>query len=170
MVTYFITDPKYPLEKIFEAIKKHSPTFVCYRNKDYFDENEIIEFAKFTSNYSTPIINFDSLKNTGLLKYFKGIHFPSSKLHLINNFQNLITIASTHSKEEVKKAKNADFITFSPIFESKNRKGLGVEILNEIRLLHKNVIALGGIISDKEVKKIKNTKAIGFGSIRYFLT
>jgi len=87
---------------------------------------------------------------------------------LKKEFENKIFITSTHNIEEVKNSTISDYITFSPIFESKNRKGLGVEILEEISKIHPNVIALGGIISYKEVEKIKG-KAKGFGSIRYFL-
>jgi thiamine-phosphate pyrophosphorylase len=168
LLSYFITDPTYPFEKILKAIKTYKPTFVCYRNKEYFDKNEIIEFAKFAKNYSKTFINLDSLKDESLIEYFDGVHIPSSKLHLIKNF-NKPTIASTHNLKEVKKAKDASYITFSPIFDSKNRKGLGIEILDKVAKLHPKVIALGGIISDKEVEMIKKSKAIGFGSIRYFL-
>ncbi|MEO1959131.1 MAG: thiamine phosphate synthase [Nautiliaceae bacterium] len=168
LLSYFITDPNYPFGKILEAIKTYKPTFVCYRNKKYFDKDEIIEFAKFAKNYSKTFINLDSLKDDSLIEYFDGVHIPSSKLNLIKSF-NKITIASTHNLQETKKAKDANYITFSPIFDSKNRKGLGIEILDKIVKFHPKVIALGGIISDKEIEKIKKTKAIGFGSIRYFL-
>jgi len=98
------------------------------------------------------------------------VHIPSYKLDYIDKFKEKIIIASTHNLEEVKKAKKADYITFSPIFSSKGRDGVGIEILNKICLFHPKVIALGGIISKKEVEKIKTSKAIGFGSIRYFFT
>ncbi len=169
LLSYFITDPSYPFEKILEAIKTYKPTFVCYRNKKYFDKDEIIEFAKFAKNYSKIFINLDSLKDNNLLELFHGVHIPSKRLNEIQNYNNKIIIASTHNLQEVKKAKDANYITFSPIFDSKNRKGLGIEILDTIVKFHPKVIALGGIISDKEIEKIKKTKAIGFGSIRYFL-
>jgi thiamine-phosphate pyrophosphorylase len=165
-----ITDPKFKFNEILEAVKKHKPTFVCYRNKEYYDKNEIIKFAKFAKNYSKTFINYDSLKEPELLELFDGIHLPSSKIELIDNFKNKITITSTHSVDEVLKASNSDYITFSPIFESKGRKGVGVEKLNEICKLHDNVIALGGIVSEKEIKEIKNSCAKGFASIRYFFT
>jgi thiamine-phosphate pyrophosphorylase len=169
-VSYFITDPSYSLQEIFKAITTHKPTFVCYRNKEYFDENEIKEFAKFAKKHSKVFINLDSLKDEKLLDMFEGVHIPSSRLEEIPNYKNKIIIASTHNPLEVQKAKQADFITFSPIFKSKNRCGLGTDVLNHICNMHPRVIALGGIISDKEVEKIKKTKAAGFGSIRYFLT
>ncbi len=170
MLKYMITDPKYSLNEIFNAIKKHKPDFVCYRNKKYFNEEEIIKFANFAKNYSKVFINLHSLKNDKLLEIFDGIHIPSSEIEKIEKYKNKITIASTHNFEEIKKAKNANFITFSPIFNSKGRIGLGVEILNEAIKLHPRIIALGGIVSNKEVEKIKSSKAIGFGSIRYFFT
>jgi thiamine-phosphate pyrophosphorylase len=166
-----ITSAEYSLNEIKNALIKHKPDFVCYRNKETFDKNEIIEFAKFASNYSKTFINYDTLKNDfSLLKHFDGIHLPSSKIHLIQTFKNKTVIASTHNVQEIKNAKNADYITFSPVFESKNRKGLGIEKLNEICDLHPRVIALGGIISKREVKEIENSKALGFASIRYFFT
>ena len=166
--SYFITDPSFSFEETLKAIQKHSPTFVCYRNKNCFNEKEIIEFANFAKKYSKVFINIDSLKNKNLLKYFDGIHLTSSKLNLIKDFENKLIIASTHSIEEVKIAQKADFITFSPIFDSKGRKGLGTKILEEVFKYHKRIIALGGIISQKEIKEIKNSKALGFASIRYF--
>ncbi|QCI28920.1 thiamine phosphate synthase [Caminibacter pacificus] len=169
-LSYFITDPSYSLQQIKEAIKKHKPTFVCYRNKEYFDKNEIMDFANFAKNYSKVFINLDSLKDDSLLEHFDGVHIPSSRLDEITEYKNKIIIASTHNPLEVQKAQKADYITFSPIFKSKNRCGLGTEVLNHICNMHPKVIALGGIISDKEVEKIKNTKAVGFGSIRYFFT
>ena len=72
------------------------------------------------------------------------------------DFENKLIIASTHSIKEVKIAQKADFITFSPIFDSKGRKGLGTKILEEVFKYHKRIIALGGIISQKEIKEIKN--------------
>jgi len=169
MLKYMITDPKFSMDEIKKAVIKHKPDFVCYRNKLYYDENEIIEFGKFAKKYSKVIINYDSLKNKNLLKYFNGIHFPSTKLDEIKKYDTL-TIASTHNISEVKKAKIADFITFSPVFNSKGRIGLGIEKLNEITKFHPNVLALGGIVSEKEVKIIKNSEAKGLASIRYFFT
>jgi thiamine-phosphate pyrophosphorylase len=172
LIKYFITSFDFPFSLNLQAIKNHKPDFVCYRNKKYFDLNEIIEFAKFAKKYSKIFINFDDSKDENLLKYFDGIHFPTSKIDFALKYPDKIKIASTHSIEEVKKAKNLnfDYITFSPIFDSKGRKGLGIQKLNEICKIFPSTIALGGIISKKEVEKIKNSKAVGFASIRYFIT
>ena len=98
-----------------------------------------------------------------------GIHIPSSKLDYIDKFKEKIIIASTHNLKEVKRAKKANYITFSPIFYSKGRGGVGIDKLNEICSVHPKVIALGGVTNEKKVEKIKSSNAIGFGSIRYFL-
>jgi len=169
-ISYFITDPSFSLKEILNAVKKHKPSFVCYRNKHYFDKKEIIEFAKAAKKHSKIIIHYDSLKNDGLLRLFDGIHFPSGKIGEIEKYKNILSIASTHTLEEVLKAKNADYITFSPIYDSKNRPGLGTAVLNEIYNYHKNVIALGGITTEEKIEEVKKTKAKGFASIRYFLT
>jgi thiamine-phosphate pyrophosphorylase len=171
LIKYFITSFDFPFSFNLQAIQKHKPDFVCYRNKKYFDLDEIIEFAKFTKKYAKVFINYDDLKDEKLLKYFNGIHFPTSKINLAANYPDKIKIASTHSIEEVKKAKNLgfDYITFSPVFNSKGRVGVGIEKLNKICEIFPNTIALGGIISEKEVKEIEKSKAVGFGSIRYFL-
>ena len=114
-------------------------------------------------------INYDSLIDKNLLKYFDGIHFPSKYIDInLKKFNDKITILSTHSFEEIKKAQNFDYVTFSPVFNSKGRAGKGIEALNNACKFHKNILALGGIISDEEVKEIKESKAIGFASIRYF--
>ena len=143
---------------------------MCYRNKEYFNKKEVIEFIKFAKNYSKVFINLDSLKDKEIVNLVDGVHIPSSKLDFIDNFKEKIIIASTHNLEEVKNAKKADYITFSPIFNSKGREGVGIDTLNKICSFHPKVIALGGIISNKEVEKIKTSNAIGFGSIRYFFT
>ena len=46
MLKYMITDPTFSIKEIKKAIIKHKPDFVCYRNKLYYNEDEIIEFAK----------------------------------------------------------------------------------------------------------------------------
>jgi len=61
--SYFITDPSFSFEETLKAIQKHSPTFVCYRNKNCRSTKEIIEFANFAKKYSKVFINIDSLKN-----------------------------------------------------------------------------------------------------------
>jgi thiamine-phosphate pyrophosphorylase len=166
---YLITDPEfYPDFKLnlSTAIEKYKPDFICFRDKTSIKNAKIsVEIARY---YKIPIIinQYFELLNLG----FDGIHLTSNQLHLIDNFKNYLTFASTHSLDEVKKAKNSDFITFSPIFNSKGREGVGIEVLNKIcNETPSKVFALGGIISNKEIKEIEYSKAYGFASIRYFI-
>jgi thiamine-phosphate pyrophosphorylase len=166
---YLITDPKfYPnfKQNLTTSIEKYQPDYICFRDKTSIKNAKLaVEIAKY---YKIPIVinQYIELVNLG----FDGVHLTSSQLHLIDNFKNCLTFASTHSLKEVKKAKNSDFITFSPIFNSKGRKGVGIEVLNQIcKKTSSKVFALGGIISEKEVNEIETSKAYGFASIRYFL-
>jgi thiamine-phosphate pyrophosphorylase len=160
-----ITSPEYSLTKIKKAIQFHKPDFVCYRNKEYFDKKEIIEFINFAKKYSKVIIHYTSLKDKELINLVDGIHYPSNFLKPI---KDKINIASTHNLEEIKKAKNFDYITLSPLFDSKGRKGMGIKKFNSLAQHHPRVFALGGIISKKEIEEVNKTLAIGFASIRYF--
>jgi len=168
LLSYLITDPKYYLNfktTLINSIEKHNPDFICFRDKNSIENAKLaIDIAKY---YKIPIIVNQYIE---LLKLgFDGIHFTSKQLNLIHNYKECITFASTHNIDEVKKAKDANYITFSPIFDSKGRKGLGVEKLDDIVIVKKEVFALGGIVSKKEVDAIKHSQAIGFASIRYFL-
>ncbi len=168
MLKYLITDPKYYIDfktTLINSIEIHNPDFICFRDKTSTKNAKLaIDIAKY---YKTPIVinQYYELLNLG----FDGVHFTSNQLNLISNFKEYLTFASTHNEIEVKKAIKSDYITFSPIFESKNREGLGIKALNKICDIKKETIALGGIISDEEVNQIKSSKAIGFASIRYFL-
>jgi thiamine-phosphate pyrophosphorylase len=165
---YLITDPVYYKDfksTLTKAIETYHPDFICFRDKTSTKNAKLsIEIAKY---YKIPIIvnQYIDLLKLG----FDGIHLTSNQINLVDYFKEYITICSTHNFQEVKKAINSNFITFSPIFNSKNRQGLGIEILDEVYKYHKNIFALGGIISDKEVKLLTQTKAIGFASIRYFV-
>lgn len=169
MKKYLITDPKFYSNfklNLTNSIEKYKPDYICFRDKTSTKNAKLaVEIAKY---YKIPIVvnQYFELLNLG----FDGVHLTSNQLHLIDNFKNCLTFASTHSIEEVKKAKNSDFITFSPIFNSKGREGLGIEVLNKIcDETPSKVFALGGIVSEKEVEQIKLSKAYGFASIRYFL-
>ena len=168
MLSYLITDPKYYFDfktTLTNSIEIYKPDFICFRDKTSTKNAKLaIEIAKY---YDIPILvnQYFELLDLG----FDGIHFTSKQLHLLNDYKQCIAFASTHNIYEVNRAKTADYITFSPIFNSKGRVGLGIEKLNEIANIKKEVFALGGIVTDKEVNEIKKSEAIGFASIRYFL-
>ena len=169
MHSYLITDPKFYLDfktTLTKAIETYFPDFICFRDKTSTKNAKLaIDIAKY---YKIPIIvnQYAELLKLG----FDGIHFTSHQLDLIKNYKECITFASTHNESEVLKAKYANFITFSPIFKSKGRDGVGINRLNYIvENTDSKVFALGGITTHKEVEMIKNSKAYGFASIRYFI-
>jgi thiamine-phosphate pyrophosphorylase len=165
---YLITDPLYYKDfktTLSSAIEKHQPDYICFRDKNSTKNAKLaIEIANY---YKIPVLVNGYIE---LLKLgFDGVHLTSKQLHLIDSFKEYITFASTHNTKEVKMAKNSNFITFSPIFKSKGREGLGIEALNNISYYHPHIFALGGITTNKEIEAIQQSKAIGFASIRYFV-
>ena len=170
MRSYLITDPKYySKDKLYKSIKTYNPDFLCFRDKENYSIQKAKEFLEVVKN-ENKIAFLNSYYEDAIKLNFDGVHLSSTQLHLIDSLkQDLLIFASTHNLEEVEKSQNADFITFSPIFESKNRKGLGIQKLIEITKIAKpKVFALGGVIEDKQIKELQKAGAYGFGSIRYF--
>ena len=107
---------------------------------------------------------------------FDGIHLNSSQFNEIEKVKklNLFTIISCHNFDELEKASKLglNFVTYSPIFDTPNKgEPKGINNLDETikKFPNLNIIALGGIISDNQVKQIEKTSAYGFASIRYFV-
>ncbi|MEJ5168255.1 MAG: thiamine phosphate synthase, partial [Arcobacteraceae bacterium] len=66
----------------------------------------------------------------------------------------------------------ADAVTYSPVFDTPDKgKPIGLEALdmakNEVAAIM--IFALGGIVTKEQIDSIKQTKADGFASIRYFV-
>lgn len=107
-----------------------------------------------------------------------GVHFPASALpvsvirsELKHNF---IIGSSTHSQKEAERAKSggADFVTFSPVFETPSKAEFGqpqgIEKLSEVckSLGEFPVIALGGINKENYQSTLDNG-AKGFAAIQF---
>jgi thiamine-phosphate pyrophosphorylase len=169
--SYLITDPKYySKDSLYKSIKKYNPDFLCFRDKENYSSQKAKEFLEIVKN-ENKIAFLNSYYEDAIQLNFDGVHLSSSQLDLIDSLKDqLLLFASTHNLEEVEKAKNANFITFSPIFYSKNREGLGVEKLIEVSKIAKpKVFGLGGIIDKNQVKELEKAGAYGFASIRYFV-
>jgi len=174
MIKYAIT-PYFDIDSI-SLIAKHSPNFISFRDgrrvaiksnaKEFIDNARSLLDAKLflSSDY----------KIAELLAY-DGVHLKSDQLFDIKEAKRLglEVIMSTHSEDEVALALSlgADFITYSPIFNTPNKgEAKGIESLKKISKRFPNkIIALGGILTQKEVDLILRTKVAGFASIRYFL-
>ncbi len=183
MKSYAITDPKYygdtteilrdSLHNLFQTKKVD---FLCFRDK----ESRIYEVMAEEFILTCKAHNFSKtlLHNDADLAYKLGafgLHVSSSQFDLITQAKKygLFCVASTHNEEEINIAVNlgVDAVTYSPVFHTPN-KGIpkGLEDLKEkVDKISVKIIALGGIVSDEDVAKIKSTKAYAFASIRYFI-
>jgi thiamine-phosphate pyrophosphorylase len=101
-----------------------------------------------------------------------GVYLPSfnKRLNIIGKSKrkNFKIIGSAHNIKEIKIKKNqgCELIFLSPIFKTKkNNSYLGVVKFNFLTINYSvKFIALGGI-SEKNLKKIRLTKAIGIAGI-----
>jgi len=184
MIKYLITDPKYYTndEKKFEEIlinvlNKHQIEIACFRDKESSNFEELAKiFIKICKekNIKKILLNGDYLLAHKLNA--TGVHLTSTQFDDILKAKKLglYVIISCHTLEEIQKAieYHADAITYSPIFETPN-KGIpkGIESLNKAvdKYSDIDIIALGGIINEKQIEQISKTKAYGFASIRYFV-
>ncbi len=108
-----------------------------------------------------------------------GVHLPSNSFpikdvrKLVGN--KFIISQSTHSIEEAKLAadQGADFILFSPIFNTPSKqtfgKPLGLELLKQaINVVNCPIIALGGI-SRQNASSVLECGVAGLAAIRLFI-
>ncbi len=181
--SYLITDPKYygnTPEKLYKNLSLHvkdkNIDYICFRDKTTQDIEPLIksftEFAKANNIVHVMINSYIDLA----YKYGAfGVHLTSSQFSEIKRAKNLglHVIISTHTKDEITRAETlgADAVTFSPIFDTPNKgEAKGIDVLADMcAASDMKIIALGGIVSDVHVEKLKNSGCFGFASIRYFL-
>jgi len=181
--TYLITDPIYygsehsaltaSLENIFI---RTIPDFTLFRDKQTI--NYPILAQAFIS-----VCRHNNVSNVLLHSDYRlahdlgadGIHLTSTQFESIADAKalGLYVIISTHTHEEALKAQSlgADAITYSPIFASPNKgEPKGLEDLKEIvDKIEVPIFALGGIVTQEQIKAVEECGAYGFASIRYFI-
>ena len=176
MIKYAITDPSFfnpynPQNYLMNL----DCDYLLFRDKITSNyKADAKAFMKITKEYSfKKIIHQDYILAKELNA--SGVHLSSKQFNDIKKAKSLAleVIISTHSLEEIKKAKEfgADMVTFSPIFYTPNKgeaKGLD-ELKKAIECCNIKVIALGGIITKEHIELIKNLNPYGFASIRYFV-
>ncbi|MCT7561398.1 thiamine phosphate synthase [Aliarcobacter butzleri] len=184
MKKYLITDPNYYTndeitfkQTLSNAFEKHKVDFACFRDKQ---SNNFEALAKtFIETCCEKNIENIYLNSNILLAKklgFNGVHLTSTQFEDIKKAKelNLKIIISCHNIKDIETARKyeADYITYSPIFDTPNKgEAKGIKDLELIlnRFKDMKIIALGGIIDENQVSKIEKTKAYGFASIRYFI-
>ncbi|QEZ88454.1 thiamine phosphate synthase [Aliarcobacter cibarius] len=182
--SYLITDPTFftnnPIDferKLKEVLTNYKIDIACLRDKTSNNIEELAEiFLKVCKKFSIEKILINSNLSLATKMKFDGIHLNSSQFNEIEKVKklNLFTIISCHNFDELEKASKLglNFVTYSPIFDTPNKgEPKGINNLDETikKFPNLNIIALGGIISDNQVKQIEKTSAYGFASIRYFV-
>ncbi|WP_368029029.1 thiamine phosphate synthase [Arcobacter sp. s6] len=181
---YLITDPKYYTndktlfeDKLIKILENKKVDIACFRDKYSNNYRELAEtFIKICKNFNIKEILLNTDYKLAYELNATGVHLNSTQFENIKEAKKLKlnTIISCHSLEDIKKARdlNCDTVTFSPIFHTPNKgEPKGVSELKKAINLYKdiNIIALGGIINEEQVKQVEETKAYAFASIRYFI-
>ena len=172
----FYTDTPAVFRKILhEQFVKHLPDYALYRDKN--NPNYKTQAEHFIE-VCTQFEGLKSFIHSDVQLAFKlhaiGVHLTSNQFDEILKAKELglEVVISAHTKEEVLRAQTlgADYVTYSPIFQTPNKgEPKGVEDLEELlKKVSIKVFALGGIIQDEQINTISATDAFGFASIRYF--
>ena len=166
--------------KIIRAAARAEISFIQIREKQ-LSAKLVFELAaeavKLTRNTQTKILINDRA-DIALAAGAGGVHLTSQSLppEIVRRrfTENFIIGVSTHNLEAAASAKKqgADFVTFSPIFDTPSKeicgKAQGLEKLREVcgKLKPFSVVALGGIDETNFSEVLKNG-AGGFAAIRF---
>jgi thiamine-phosphate pyrophosphorylase len=178
MKKYLITDPLYYtsapkifFKKLLHVVDSIAPDFICLRDKETNNYRDLAVELKKIDIKSFLHTDFRLASELS----FYGVHFSSTHSKSIKKAKKLglHVVVSTHSLKEALHAQSlgADFITYSPIFETPNKaQPVGLVKLKEINdKIDIECFALGGVVEDEQILACKKTGVYGFASIRYFV-
>lgn len=176
MIRYAITDPHtLDFNSLQHDLKRFSQkaSMIVYRDKDNSNYAHGAKlFVENAKGFEKVLLHGEYLLADNLGA--DGVHLSSTQFSDIPKAKKLglFVVISTHTLDEAKLAQalGADMITFSPVFETPNKgKALGLKALEEL-LMHVDipVIALGGVLTQEQIKSCEKSGASGFASIRYF--
>ncbi|MBE0495218.1 MAG: thiamine phosphate synthase [Campylobacterales bacterium] len=179
--SYLITDPHFYsqdpavlCETLAVVFAHHTPTYACLRDKSASNYSALAKiFIPFVQSRGVKAVLHSNV-DLALALGADGVHLPFPLAHRIAQAKEkgLYVMASTHTHEEALtvQKEGADAITFSPIFPTPDKgPAVGLEKLKEIiGILSLDVFALGGIVTDAQIRLCKQAGASGFASIRYF--
>lgn len=180
MVAYAITDPKYlKLRSTNDTMayleKLQKADWVLFRDKQTHDyDSDAKLFLQYTKNRKFKVLLHQDFRLAHNYNVW-GVHLTSQQFSDIPKAKalKLFVVVSTHSLEEIHKAKalGADAATFSPVFKTPNKgEPKGVRLLKKATQIEGiNIIALGGIVTDEHIAKLSSSGAYGYASIRYFV-
>lgn len=185
LISYLITDPKYYTNDAFKfennlekVLKIKKVDFACFRDKQGKNFQELAEiFVKTCKKYKIKQILLNTDYKLAKKLGATGVHLTSTQFEKIKEAKDLelFVIISCHNIKEIENAQKAhvNAVTYSPIFQVENKgEAKGMAKLRETIRVYEDldIIALGGITSEKEIKEISKTRALGFASIRYFIS
>eukprot|EP01029_Cantina_marsupialis_P005418 TRINITY_DN158741_c0_g1_i1.p1 TRINITY_DN158741_c0_g1~~TRINITY_DN158741_c0_g1_i1.p1 ORF type:complete len:189 (+),score=25.25 TRINITY_DN158741_c0_g1_i1:60-626(+) len=184
LISYLITDPKYYSnnkdlfkKNLQKALDNNKVDMACFRDKESPNYEELAEV--FIETCKENSIENIILNGNYTLAYelgATGVHLTSTQFDNIKDAKrlDLYTIISCHNYNEIEAAQkqHINAITYSPIYKTPNKsepKGLG-KLKETVRIYEDlDIIALGGITSQEQIKDIAKAGAFGFASIRYFV-
>ena len=176
-VSYFISAPSL-FNNINLIFKKYNPNIVCFRDKKTSNIEPFVKiFVETARKNKINLVLINTYIDLAIKYNYDGVHLTSTQFDNIKKAknENLFVMISCHNEEDIiiAKTNGADAVTYSPIFDTPNKgEPKGIKklkyIVNKYQDDSFKVIALGGIINDKHILQIKQTKANGFASIRYF--
>ena len=177
MIRYAITDPSFftTQKEKQNYLNNVKADYVLFRDKvSKTYKEQASDFLNFSQNMPFKRILHSDYKLAHELKA-DGVHLTSNQFNEISKAKELglWTVISTHTLNEIEQAQKlgANAVTFSPIFTTPNKgtpKGIE-ELKKAIDSYNIDIIALGGIVTQEHINLVKETKAFGFASIRYFL-
>ena len=177
---YVITDRKLLPEGKFldgvESALKGGVRAIQLREKDLSPAetlNLAREVRRLTKKYQARLFVNDRV-DIALMAEADGVHLTESSVsveEVKSRFPQLLVGVSTHSLESAKRAElgGADFVTFSPIFDTPSKRGYGTpqgldrlkEVTKEVQI---PVLALGGI-KRPNVASVQEAGAYGIALI-----
>ncbi|MBT5469719.1 MAG: thiamine phosphate synthase, partial [Nitrospina sp.] len=177
---YVITDRKLLPEGKFldgvESALKGGVRAIQLREKDLSPAetlNLAREVRRLTKKYQARLFVNDRV-DIALMAEADGVHLTESSVsveEVKSRFPQLLVGVSTHSLESAKRAEvgGADFVTFSPIFDTPSKRGYGTpqgldllkEVTEEVQI---PVLALGGI-KRQNVASVQEAGAYGIALI-----
>jgi thiamine-phosphate pyrophosphorylase len=169
-IYYFINE--YNLTDLKKLSKNINLIYRNYQKKIFY--KELLSIKKFCKLTKKKLFISNNIKLALSLK-LDGIYIPSfnKKINYLSSFsfpKKFEIIGSAHNYAEIqtKKIQGCKEVFLSPIFNViKNKKNLNIYNFNKLASDNKiKYIALGGI-NEKNYRKIKLTKSIGFAGISW---